>query len=170
MRFRAATWADIPILADLKLRADATHSDWVAGTLKTPSLDAEISDWQHRMNPEFWCEVAVGDDDEILGVVAFMPARVDRITGPYIAGRAHINAVFVDPRHHRKGIGRALLVRADDAMRGRKFREAQLWTLDGSPAERLYEAAGWARDGRREHYPPMDLYVVAYLKTLVPAS
>jgi hypothetical protein len=49
------------------------------------------------------------------------------------------------------------------AMREQGYDRAQLWTLAGSPAERLYAAAGWRTDGRREEYPPMGLETVAYV-------
>ena len=51
-------------------------------------------------------------------------------------------------------------------MRAAGYDRAQLWTLEGSPAEQLYSALGWARDGRRDVYAPMGLAIVAYVKTL----
>jgi hypothetical protein len=59
-----------------------------------------------------------------------------------------------------------LLGEAEAEMRAQGYDRAQLWTLEGSPAERLYTAMGWQRDGRREIYPPMGLDVVAYVKAL----
>ncbi len=59
---------------------------------------------------------------------------------------------------------------ADAAMRAAGYERAQLWTLEGSPAEQLYTALGWARDGRRDVYPPMGLAIVAYTKTLGATS
>jgi GNAT superfamily N-acetyltransferase len=74
--------------------------------------------------------------------------------------------VFVHPDRWRRGIARRLLGHAEAAMVQQGYGRAQLWTLEGSPAERLYTAAGWRRDGRREAYPPMGLIVVAYVKQL----
>lgn len=162
MRFRPATRDDLPIVAELKLRADATHADWLEDP-KLRTLEEELPEWERRF--EAWMEVAVDDENRILGVCAFAQARVDRVGAP-IPGRGHVNAVFVDPPHFRKGIARLLLQRAEQAMREQGLHEAQLWTLEGSPAERLYAAAGWERDGRREIYPPMGVPVVAYVKTL----
>ena len=51
-------------------------------------------------------------------------------------------------------------------MRAAGYDRAQLWTLEGSPAEQLYSTLGWTRDGRRDVYPPMGLAIVAYVKTL----
>lgn len=161
MRFRPATPDDLPALAALKLRADATHADWLDDP-KLRTLEEEMPEWRARADG--WMEVAV-EGEEIVGVCAFHQARVDRVGEP-IPGRGHVNAVFVEPAHFRKGIARALVQRAEAAMREQGYAEAQLWTLEGSPAERLYAALGWERDGRREIYPPMGVPVVAYVKSL----
>jgi GNAT superfamily N-acetyltransferase len=171
VRFRRATEEDVRALAALKLRADATHVSWVENP-RLSTLEVELPEWQRRLEhgPSGWMEVALGDGGEIIGVCAFMQAREQHDRGDPIPGRAHINAVFVDPAHHRRGIARALLARADAAMRERGYREAQLWTLEGSPAEELYRALGWAPDGRRMTYPPMGLPIVAYVKALEPSG
>jgi hypothetical protein len=59
-----------------------------------------------------------------------------------------------------------MLHAAETEMRATGYDRAQLWTLEGSPAEQLYARLGWARDGRRDVYPPMELAIVAYVKTL----
>jgi GNAT superfamily N-acetyltransferase len=52
-------------------------------------------------------------------------------------------ALFVDPAHDRRGIGRALFEAACDALRGAGHRTAMLTTDPGTRAERFYRAAGW---------------------------
>ena len=52
-------------------------------------------------------------------------------------------ALFVDPFHERRGIGRALFEAACDTLRGAGHRTAMLTTEPGSRAERFYRAAGW---------------------------
>ena len=80
---------------------------------------------------------------------------------------AHVSAVFVRPDRWRRGIARALLDEAEAAMVEHGYERAQLWTLEGSPAERLYTALGWERDGRRDVFAPMGgLAIVAYVKAL----
>jgi GNAT superfamily N-acetyltransferase len=56
-------------------------------------------------------------------------------------------ALFVAPGHEGKGIGRALLAKACDALRDGGYREAWLTTEPGTRAERHYRAAGWVADG-----------------------
>jgi GNAT superfamily N-acetyltransferase len=52
-------------------------------------------------------------------------------------------ALFVDPAHHRRGIGRALLAAACDTLRRAGHRTALLTTEPGTRAERFYRSAGW---------------------------
>jgi GNAT superfamily N-acetyltransferase len=52
-------------------------------------------------------------------------------------------ALFVDPAHHHRGIGRALFEAACDTPRRAGHRSAMLTTAPGTRAERFYRAAGW---------------------------
>jgi len=52
-------------------------------------------------------------------------------------------ALFVDPAHDRRGIGRALFETACDVLRRAGHRTAMLTTDPGTRAERFYRAAGW---------------------------
>ena len=61
---------------------------------------------------------------------------------------AEIYAIYLHPSRWDRGIGRALLQRAEESMRSSGFREAVLWVLAGNErAERFYRAAGWEHDG-----------------------
>jgi GNAT superfamily N-acetyltransferase len=163
---RDATRDDIPALSELLRDCDVTHREWAGADIPIPTLEEDALEWELRFaRAGSWIRVAVEDDGRIIGVVAFATARVDRV-GPPIPGLAHVSAVFVHPDRWRRGIARVLLDVAEDAMRERGYERAQLWTLEGSPAEQLYEAAGWSRDRRREEYPPMRLTTVAYVKAL----
>lgn len=56
-------------------------------------------------------------------------------------------ALFVAPGHEGKGIGRALLKQACDALRDAGHRAATLTTGKGTRAERHYRADGWIVTG-----------------------
>lgn len=60
-----------------------------------------------------------------------------------------IYALFVAPGHEGKGIGRALLTRACEALRAAGHQEAWLTTAPGTRAERHYRADGWRVGGTR---------------------
>jgi GNAT superfamily N-acetyltransferase len=163
---REARREDIRELVALTRRCDGSHRAWAGEGLPMPSEESEEVEWEVRFaRSGAWIQVAV-DGEQIAGVVAFAQATVTREDRTPVPGLAHISAVFVDPAHWRRGIARALLDAADDAMRAAGYERAQLWTLEGSPAEKLYTSLGWARDGRRDTFPPMGLDTVAYAKPL----
>jgi GNAT superfamily N-acetyltransferase len=56
-------------------------------------------------------------------------------------------ALFVDPRHEGRGIGRGLLAAACDVLRRAGHRTGLLTTDPGTRAERFYRAAGWTALG-----------------------
>lgn len=164
---RPATRADLPALTTLTRRCDASHRAWAGEDLPLPSEAGEELEWELRLaRTDAWVRVAVEEDGAIVGAIALARAQVSRQDPTPVPDLAHISALFVDPGHWRRGIARALLNAADDAMRAAGYRRAQLWTLEGSPAERLYTALGWRRDGRRDVFEPMGLATVAYVKTV----
>ena len=59
-------------------------------------------------------------------------------------------ALFVAPGHDGKGIGRALLKTACDALREAGHRAATLSTEPGTRAERHYRADGWSLTGTNQ--------------------
>jgi GNAT superfamily N-acetyltransferase len=169
VRLRPAERADIPALARLVRACDASQRSW-AGPVPIPPLEGEELEWDLRFaRSGAWIRVAEDENADgagVIGVVAFANGQVSRDDRTLVPGLAHVSAVFVAPDRWREGIARRLLAAAEDAMREHGHVRAQLWTLEGSPAERLYTALGWERDGRRETFPPTGLDIVAYIKAL----
>ena len=60
-------------------------------------------------------------------------------------------ALFIDPDHEGRGIGRALLASACDVLRGAGHRTATLTTDPGTRADRFYREAGWTALHIDEH-------------------
>ncbi|MGN9774237.1 N-acetyltransferase family protein [Micromonospora sp. H33] len=57
-------------------------------------------------------------------------------------------ALHLEPAEQGRGVGRALMVDALDAMRSQGWRQAALWVLRGNAhARRFYERGGWAATG-----------------------
>jgi GNAT superfamily N-acetyltransferase len=167
MRLRAATRADIPVIVAMVRRCDETVPAWTGREVPIPPEAGEELEWELRFaRSGAWIQVAEDESATIAGVIAFANGQASREDHTLVPGLAHINAVFVEPACWRRGIARQLLDAADVAMRNTGYDRAQLWTLEGSPAEQLYTALGWVRDGRRDIYPPMGLAIVAYVKTL----
>jgi GNAT superfamily N-acetyltransferase len=167
MRLRAATRADIPVIVGLVRRCDETVREWIGREVPIPPEAGEELEWELRFaRSGAWIQVAEDEDGTIAGVIAFANGQTSREDRTLVPGLAHVNAVFVEPERWRRGIARRLLDAADAAMRAAGHDRAQLWTLEGSPAEQLYTTLGWARDGRRDVYAPMGLTIVAYAKAL----
>jgi GNAT superfamily N-acetyltransferase len=169
VRFRPALRTDVPALARLVRACDESQRAW-AGDVPIPPVEGEELEWELRFaRSGAWIHLAEDDEEvegAVVGVVAFAAGQASRTDRTPVPGLAHVSAVFVAPDHWRRGIARALLDRAEAAMREQRYERAQLWTLEGSPAEQLYAALGWERDGRRDHFPPMALDTVAYVKAL----
>lgn len=163
---RPATRDDLRALTALTRRCDASHRAWAGEDLPMPSEEGEELEWELRLaRTDAWVRVAV-EEDAIVGVLALARGQVSRDDPTPVRGLAHVSALFVDPDRWRRGIARTLLAAAEEAMRSSGYDRAQLWTLEGSPAERLYTALGWRRDGRRDVFAPMGLPTVAYVKDL----
>ena len=61
-------------------------------------------------------------------------------------------AIYLHPSWWGRDIGKALLQRAEESLRGSGFGRAVLYVLEGNErAERFSRSAGWEQDGRRTH-------------------
>jgi GNAT superfamily N-acetyltransferase len=163
VNLRDATTADRDALVDLVLRCDQTYREWAGSDLRLPVRDEELAHW-HRRFADPLQRIRVAEVDGVIaGTCAWTQARAGHGVGPPIAGRAHVSAVFVDPAHWRQGIAAALLDEAVAAMAAAGFASAQLWTPEGAPARRFYEAGGWTVvNGARLHMPELNLPLVMY--------
>ena len=171
MRLRDATTADREALVDLVLRCDQTYREWAGSDLRLPSHDEELAHWHRRFSDPLQHIRVAEVDGAIAGTCAWTQARTGHGLGAPIAGRAHVSAVFVDPAHWRKGIARALLDEAVQAMAKAGFASAQLWTPKGAPARRFYEASGWTVVlGAALHMPELNLPLVMYERPLTSTA
>ena len=85
----------------------------------------------------------VEDGGEVVGFASVGAARDGEAEQ-----EAELYAIYLHPSRWGRGIGRALLQRAEESMRSSGFREAVLWVLEGNErGERFYRAAGWEHDG-----------------------
>jgi len=166
---RNATTADRHALVDLVLRRDRTYADWAGPELRIPSRDEELAHW-HRRFADPLQRIRVAEvDGSIAGTCAWTQARTGHGLGPPIHGRAHVSAMFVEPAHWRQGIAASLMRDAVSAMVEAGFTSAQLWTPEGAPARRFYEACGWTVTGATLHMPELNLPLVMYETSTAPA-
>jgi GNAT superfamily N-acetyltransferase len=123
---RLATPSDIPRIFEIRHSVRENR-------LTDPSAVTEAAAARFITNGALWVW------DEAGGLVTGFSGS-DRRDGS-------IWALFVAPGHEGKGIGRALLKAACDALRERGHQAAVLSTEPGSRAERHYRADGWTAIG-----------------------
>jgi ribosomal protein S18 acetylase RimI-like enzyme len=82
-------------------------------------------------------------DGEVVGFVSVGASHSEEHAG-------ELYAIYLHPSCWDRGIGRALIERAEESMRSSGFTQAILWVMEGNErGERFYRAAGWEQDGRK---------------------
>jgi GNAT superfamily N-acetyltransferase len=124
---RKAVYADISRIMEIR---HAVHENRLSDPNAVTAADcAAFID-----RAEMWVWV---EDRRILGFSAGDPAD------------GTIWAMFVDPAHEGRGIGRTLLAFACNTVRAAGFDTATLTTDRGTRAERFYRMNGWVEIGSR---------------------
>jgi ribosomal protein S18 acetylase RimI-like enzyme len=93
----------------------------------------------------------------------------DPAAGPAADRYAYIQTLEVSPQHRRLGIARELLTRLEDS--AQKAGALSIWLhvdTENAPAIRLYQAHGYNKQGREEHYYSRHRAADIYSKALNP--
>jgi N-acetylglutamate synthase-like GNAT family acetyltransferase len=109
--------------------------------------DDGVARWVHNLTtgPQRWW--VAERNGRVVGFVGIGPSR-----DPVEPGLGELDTIAVAPTEWGKGVGRALMSVALDAL-AETFSEGILWTLASyERGHRFYVATGWAADGgtRRE--------------------
>lgn len=102
-------------------------------------------------------------EGEVVGFASVGAARdIDDLS------TGELYAIYLHPTCWDRGIGRALLERAEESMRSSAFTQAILWVLEGNErGERFYRAAGWEPDGRKlDTFQGAEVAELRYCKAL----
>lgn len=153
--YRPGDPKDVPALVDLFARCDATMVEWAPPGWVAPTTEVDTDRLAQRMaDPDTGVTVAVRADV----AVGFSTIRSGETPG-----HGHVSNLFVHPDHWGAGIGRGLLERAEQEMRGRGWSVGELSTqsLNGR-ARRLYELAGWRDTGGRHPHKDDGLEMAEY--------
>jgi ribosomal protein S18 acetylase RimI-like enzyme len=127
--WRAAYTGLMPDEAVARFDVAARQQLWREGLARTPRPGSAT--------------FVVEDVGEVVGFASVGAAR-----DVEMEREAELYAIYLHPSRWDRGIGRALLQRAEESMRSAGFREAVLWVLAGNErGERFYRAAGWEHDG-----------------------
>ena len=99
-------------------------------------------------------------------VVGF--ASVGRSRDEEAENEGELYAIYLQQSYWDRGIGRALLERAEESMRAFGFERAILWVMEGNErGERFYRAAGWEHEGRKvEAFQGAEVAELRYRKAL----
>ena len=108
------------------------------------------------------------EHDRIRGFCSLQPSRDEEHADAPVG---EISAIYVDPPHWRRGLGRALCEAAMARARLRGFHDLVLWVLEENRGARsFYEELGFVRDGEvsstRGFGNGVELSEVRYLKHL----
>jgi ribosomal protein S18 acetylase RimI-like enzyme len=143
-RARAADWE---ALRQLRLRALADAPDAFASTLDAEAaFPAEV--WRQRAEGGPASALFIASQDGLDVGLAGVFAEPDP------PRRMHLVSMWVDPRHRRQGVARALIDLAVGWAAERQASEVVLWVADqNDAARRLYERLGFQPTGERQPLP-----------------
>lgn len=166
---RLATMDDAAAIAALmeraiaQLQAPFLSPEQIAASRAVMGLDTQlIADGTYFM---------IFDGEELVGCGGWSP-RATPYGGDASAGRdtrlldpakepARVRAMYTDPAHVRRGIGRLILTLCEGAARAAGFTEVELTaTLAGEP---LYRAAGFVAD---RHFTDKNVPLIRMVKKL----
>ena len=147
MEVRPARAADWEALRELRLRALADAPDAFASTLEA-ELAFPAEEWRRRSaGGPASARFIAREGGSGVGLAAIFAE-------PATPGRMHLVSMWVDPRHRRRGVARALVDQALRWAAERQAREVILWVMDQNTAARaLYERAGFRPTGERQPLP-----------------
>jgi ribosomal protein S18 acetylase RimI-like enzyme len=147
MEARQAQATDWETLRQLRLRALADAPDAFASTLEAEvTLPAEV--WRQRAGGGPASANFIAREGGVdVGLAAVFAE-------PDTPGRMHVVSMWVDPRHRRQGVARALIDLAIGWAAERRASEVILWVADqNTAARRLYERLGFRPTGERQPLP-----------------
>ncbi len=161
----------------------AGSADWM------PAAHINVRAWQHTyqgvMSDEFlgsmvpeewsaWRQVRYRDPHP--DMTNLILSNGGRVVGYCDVGRSRsdergditgvVYAIYVDPDHLGKGMGKRLMIAGRAALRRLGHRRAELWVLDSNErARRFYAADGWKTDGstKVEHMGGAEITEVRYV-------
>lgn len=148
IRVRPATESDGPELEAIFRAAGKTAWSHILppGALMELALPAR---WLDAISGEESSFFVAELEARVVGFVVVRSSQDDDVD-PEMVGE--IDAFYTHPAVWGNGAGRALLARAGEALEGRGFREATLWTAEENHRpRRIYERAGWRLDGASRH-------------------
>jgi GNAT superfamily N-acetyltransferase len=160
---RQATIDDIPMVACIHVRSwQHAYRGQVPDTvLDALDIEQRAARWRKGFGgpgSALWVGML---DARVVGFCSMMPSR-DAGAEPRTA---EVAAIYIDPDHHRSGVGTALMQAALDEARCRGDLVLTLWVLaTNQSARRFYERCGLTWDGasKVEQRPGYTMHELRY--------
>lgn len=133
-----------------ELLVDVVRGGASVGFLDDLTVDEAERWWQGFLVRDGQRVLVARDGADLLGTGTLVLAAM-----PNGRHRGEIAKLLVSPRARRRGVGRLLLRALEDAAVEEGRTLLVLDTVTGSPAQRLYESAGWSVVGVVEDYAAM---------------
>jgi GNAT superfamily N-acetyltransferase len=159
---RPAEEGDIAAMADVQLRTVLTaYADIFPPEAPPPTFDEYVGSWRTSLARQedgaaaFVAEAWNGrHDGTVIGIVLADPMP-DVVPGPSKHG--NVRALYVDPEHWQRGVGRRLHDAAREYLRVARpqLHTLSLWVLERNPRARgRYENWGWLPTADRQEIWP----------------
>lgn len=166
---RAADVEDAPGIARVHVEGwqwayrGVLHDDF----LQRLSVDERARRWERVITQSPPGSVIVAaSSGEIVGFVSVGDPEHPADRGP---GRYEVYAIYLLEEHTGRGVGRDLMLAAEERMSAMGGTEAILWVLqENAISRKFYESGGWVADGATRLHPVAgeDHTVVRYRKAL----
>ena len=144
-QIRVATLGNVRDIAEVHVRAWArAYRDLVpADVIRSHTVEQREAAWRERLNSAEATTWVAQREDELAGWLCAGPSR-DRDASPTTA---EIWAMYIDPAHWRRGIGRALWTTVQAHLARKDHVDATVWVLGKNrPAVGFYRAVGFSDD------------------------
>lgn len=163
---RDARPGDGEAMAELFHAGIASYAHWLPTGWKVPARLESPADMEKAIaRDDVWARIAE-EDGRPVAFAAVKPATTERGGGDPIPGLGHLWMLFVARAAWGRGLGRALLEEATEALRSMGFGEARLVVASGNErGVKLYERAGWQARGS-VYEPLLDLWITEYRRPL----
>src|SRR4051794_4113305 len=107
-------------------------------------VTSPVEDWERWISdPDLI--VLVAERRGEAAALALLARSTDPDSDPALV--ALLDRLYVEPASWRRGLGRVLIDRGMEEVRGRRFGEVTLWTAEWNASRGFYEATGWMLDG-----------------------
>lgn len=111
--------------------------------LRALSVEERVAAWRKHLEAKESPTWVAEDGGAALGWISAARSRDDGALG----STGEIWAIYVDPRHWGKGVGRALINTAEEELRRLGFTDVTLWVFkDNERASRFYRSVGFIQD------------------------